>query len=155
WRSRRRAAWAPPPKIWISGTGSRPTPPRWCQSGCPAAAAAAHATAIDVATVALAPNPDRPGVPSSSMTAGSRAARSAPGPPEGGRPDQVVQGGEGRGDVDPPRPAPAVTAIETLARTRRRARRRDGPAPVRPGRDLNLNRRSTSGVPYSPTDDAA
>ena len=57
WMSTRRPACAPPPKIWICGSGSvpAPAPPRWRYSGTPAAAAAACAAAIETARMALAP----------------------------------------------------------------------------------------------------
>ncbi len=55
--SSRPAAWAPPPKIWISGSGSgrRLGPPDAARAAARRAAAAACATAIETAIVALPP----------------------------------------------------------------------------------------------------
>ena len=77
--SRRPDACAPPPRIWISGSGSvaASPPPRWRHSGSPAAAAAACAAAIDTAMVALPPSRRFSGVPSSSISRASIAAWSA------------------------------------------------------------------------------
>ena len=59
WMSMRRPACAPPPKIWISGSGSvtASRPARWRHSGSPRAAAAAWATASDTATDRVAAQP--------------------------------------------------------------------------------------------------
>ena len=71
WMSMRRPACAPPPKIWISGSGSETgaSPARCRHSGSPRAAAAACATASDTATVALPPSVALFGVPSSAISA--------------------------------------------------------------------------------------
>ena len=58
WTSVRRPAWAPPPKIWISGIGivTGASPARKRQSGIPRLAAAARSTASETAVVALPPS---------------------------------------------------------------------------------------------------
>ena len=63
-------ACAPPPKIWICGTGIATcrSPARNFHSGFFAAAAAACAQASDTATMALPPRRDLSGVPSSAMS---------------------------------------------------------------------------------------
>ena len=60
WKSTLLSAWAPPLSTFIIGTGSTsaPAPPRWRQSGSPASAAAALATASETPRIALAPSRD-------------------------------------------------------------------------------------------------
>ena len=79
WMSTRRPACAPPPKIWICGSGSSvaSAPPRCRTAARRAAAAAACAAAIETASVALAPRRDLFGVPSSSIRRASSAAWSS------------------------------------------------------------------------------
>ena len=64
--SRELAAWAPPFRMFIIGTGRRLafTPPRKRNSGTPMDSAAALALAMDAARIALAPSLDLLGVPS-------------------------------------------------------------------------------------------
>ena len=68
--SMRPCACAPPPKIWICGTGiaTARLPARNFHSGFFAAAAAACAQASDTATMALPPRRDLSGVPSSAIS---------------------------------------------------------------------------------------
>ena len=71
WISTRRAAWAPPPKSWISGKGSRTgrSSASDFQRGTPSAAARAWATASETAIRALPPRRDLFGVPSRAISA--------------------------------------------------------------------------------------
>ena len=79
WKSTLLSAWAPPLRTFIIGTGRTlaPVPPRWRQSGSPASAAAARATASETPRIALAPRRDLFGVPSSSISVWSIAPCSA------------------------------------------------------------------------------
>jgi hypothetical protein len=76
WMSMRACACAPPPKIWICGTGSatRVSPASFFHSGFFSAAASACAQASETATMALAPRWLLSGVPSSESRRASIAA---------------------------------------------------------------------------------
>ena len=131
WTSTRRPACAPPPKIWISGSGSSVAAGRRRDAATAArrrAAAAACAAAIETAIVALPPRRDLSGVPSSSIRRASSAAWSAASMPGQRRRDLAVHvatarvhvvAAEGRAavaQVDAPRRVPVEAPAGAMAR---------------------------------------
>ena len=75
WKSIEFAAWTPPLITFSIGTGSvRPSsPPRWRWREKPSCAAAAFADASETPRIAFAPSRPLFGVPSSAISASSRA----------------------------------------------------------------------------------
>ena len=126
WTSTRRAACAPPPKIWISGSGRRTvaSPPRWRQSGRPCGGGRR-----------VQRPPWRPrrwrcrragalsGVPSSAIRAGSTPAWSAASMP-GQEPAAISPStiADGARHVEAAEGRAAVAQVDRLARCRSRRR---------------------------------
>ena len=144
WISTRRPACAPPPKIWISGSGITASAAVAEQIGIKrlaCAAAAACSAAIDTATSALPPSRLFCGVPSSAISAPSIAAWSAASMPGQRGGDLAVDRGYRAAHVAPAEPRAAVAQARSPRRSRSRrrparspARQRRPPAAPRPRR---------------------
>ena len=157
WMSTRRPAWAPPPKIWISGSGSRAgaSPRRWRHSGRPAAAAAACSPAIETAMSALPPRRLRSSVPSRLISVRSRAAWAVTPRPRRAGCDLLVDVAHRGQYVVPAEARAAVPQIERLAPAGRGSGRGHGaPAGAACQTDLGLDGRAAARVPHPAGRDA-
>ena len=144
----RRPACAPPPKIWISGSGSTSASgSRWRHSGNPAAAAAAWAQAIDVATVALAPRCSNVAVPSSSARRSSMARWSPTSSPTSAPAIGPFTLPTASRHVEPTQAATAVASLDGFPAPRRGSCRCDRPAEGAARMHLHLHGRPATGVP--------